>query len=201
MSTALDLINQARRLLADYDDKSFSDDAMLAYLNEGAKRFAAETHCCQIVKDYTFTGATTAFSVFENNPVDEVLSIVQILVKSADGSYFLPKAPITETKNHLPQSETMPTRYSVFGKLILLDTYAGKTISVPTSVFFTYIPKTLNSTDDIVLIPGEWEQALVRYMVFCAHLSMRDAGLANGAYEEYKALAAQAAALTIAKVN
>ena len=189
MTTAAAIITQARRLLADKNDNSFEQSDLLAYLNEGCQRFAVETHVCQFIVNYTITNSQLTFDTLkdEDADIEEILQIGKVELISENGSTFLPLAPMWEKKTRLAAGITTPTRYSIFADSIIFDTYSGETLSLDANIYLTYKPSAL-TTEGEIKIPSEWEEAIVKYIVFCAALSVRDSGNAAGAFEEYSQL-------------
>ena len=189
MTTASAIITQARRLLADKNDLSFEQVDLLAYLNEGCQRFAVETHVCQKILAYTATASQLTFDTLsgEDASIEEVLQVGKVELVSATGSTFLPFSPMWEKKTRLAAGTTTPTRYSIFADSIVFDTYSEETLSLPIQVYLTFKPVSV-VIDANILIPSEWEEAIVKYVVFCAALSVRDSGNAAGAFEEYSQL-------------
>jgi len=205
--TGTNIIEMAQRLLVDMDDDAYGND-MLSYLNEGCRRFANETHCCQAVVNVSVSGQSVTFSdiVAAINgaygaSAEAVLFIGKVIPNT--GTYWtpLPKAPVSEMKAHLSDATTTPTRYSVFAEAIYFDTEPGVTLNFTATIYCSYSPVDLSAVGDSLLIPDEWAQAIVKYIVFCCHMADRDAGLGNGAYQEFDAIKQAAANLFISQIE
>lgn len=196
--TAQNVITLAQRFMVDIDDDAYNDSGqpMLAYLNEGQKRFAAETHCCQSIQDISVTDYDTityaALTTAVGATAEGVLFIAKVLPKTGDNWKPLPKALMSEMKAFLATDVTTPTRYSLFAEKVLFDTEPGTTLSFTAKVFFSFIPADIIATANI-LIPDEWVQALVKYIVFCCRVTDRDGGMARDAYAEFEVIKQAAA--------
>ncbi len=196
-TTVAQCIADARRLLADTYDEAFEAADLLAYLNEGMRRFAAETHVCQGSVTKTVTSSPVALSTLTEDQADEdeVLIVAKIELTDGTDRIPLPKAPIYEMKT---RTGTTPTRYMLFDQAIHFDVVG--TVSITFTAYYSYIPTRLLSTDSLPFA-DEYAPAMVRYMVYCAHLSMRDAGMANGAFSEYQELRQLAVSNVAARVG
>ena len=196
--TAAEVIASARAILADTYDEAFNATDLLDWLNEGQQRFAAETHCCQKITTKAVTSPTTAFSTLlsAEDTVQELLLIGR--VERSDGS-VLPKAPLTESKTKQASGVVIPTRYSVFADTLILDLVSDPAENL--TVYYSYVPVKITNTATVLTIPDQYEGAIVKYIVFCGHLQMRDAGLANGAFGEYELIKNQAVNLTALRAN
>jgi len=206
--TANNIMDMAQRFLVDIEDDAYRDTStsqpMLSFLNEGQRRFAAETFCCQTIVDLssvttkTITYATLAAAIAD---ALGILFVVKVEVPDSTVSPFLPKAPISEMKNTLAVTTLIPTRYTLFGEEIVFDTHESATLALSdVNVYCVFSPNDVIATDNI-LIPDEWAQALVHYIVYCCRILDRDAGLANGAFAEYEAMRVQAAQLYRAQME
>jgi len=205
------VITMAQRFLVDTEDNAYSvgtsDDTndMLNYLNEACRRFAAETHCCQGIVTVSVTAQNITFATIlaelGSSIVEQVLYITKVMPKTGTNYTPLPKAPISEMKALLASTVTTPTRYSVFAESIYFDTHPDTVLAFNATVSCSYVPKDLTSTDEYILIPDEWVQAIVKYIVFCCRIADRDAGLANGAYQEFEAIKQAAAAVNISQIE
>ena len=196
MTLASSLITEARHFLADISDNAYSDTAMLSYLNEACSRFATETHCNQAIVDYTATTNKVTYAqlldILTTAVAKKILFAVKVEISVAAGNQFLPKALLSEMKDKLPATTLVPTRWMSFAEAVYFDLAPSVSASNAISVYCSYIPAALSSTASEVAIPVQWHHALVRYLMFCAHLADRDAGLANGAFAEYEAVRQQA---------
>jgi hypothetical protein len=184
----------AQRLLVDIDDDAYLDN-MLTYLNEGQRRFAAETHCCQAIADVSVSDNVLAYSsiVSEITGAEKVLYVAKVQLNSGTQYTFLPFAPLSELKTLPTTATTTPTRYTTFAEQIVFDLHPSATISFDTTIFCSYVPSDLSSGANLI-IPDQWVQAVVQYIVYLCRVSDRDAGLANGAWSEYETIRANAAA-------
>ena len=194
-----DITTMAQRLLIDIDDDAYLDN-MLSYLNEGQRRFASETHCCQAAADVTVSDNSLPYStiIAQISGAAKVLYVAKVQLNSGTQYSFLPKAMTTEMKTLPLSTTTTPTRYSLFAEQIFFDLHPSATISFNTTIFCSYIPSDLTAGQNLA-IPDQWVQAIVQYIVYCCRVSDRDSGLANGAFGEYEAIRAQAAAFYIAQ--
>lgn len=195
--TTSDITTMAQRLLVDIDDDSYLDN-MLTYLNEAQRRFASETHCCQAIADVTVSDNVLAFSSIasEITGAAKVFYVGKIQLNSGTQYSFLPKASVTEMKTLPVSTTTTPTRYSLFAEQIVFDLHPSATISFDTTIFCSYIPNDLTDGQDLI-VPDQWVQAIVQYIVYLCRVADRDAGLANGAFSEYEAIRANAIAFYI----
>jgi len=189
-----DIFTMAQRLLVDIEDDAYLDN-MLQYLNEAQRRFATETHCCQAAVDVTVTDNSLPYTTISAliSGSDEILYVAKVQLNSGTNYSSLPKASMTEMKNLLASTITTPTRYSLFAEQIFFDLHPSATISFGATIFCSYVPTDLTAGQDLV-IPDQWVQAMVHYIVYCCRIADRDTGLANGAFGEYEAMRAQAAA-------
>jgi len=192
--TAQSIITMAQRLLLDVDDDAYADD-MLSYFNEWQRRFASETHCCLEEKEVAVTSNLVSFSTIAASitGADELLHIFRLRYDSGTQYAFLPKAKITDQKDLPATTVTAPTRFWLFGKKLIFDLHPSATISFNATVSCSYTPDDL-ALGDTTLIPSQWAQAGVKYLEYCARVTDRDAGLANGAFAEYEAIRLAAAA-------
>ena len=203
LATPVNLIAQARRLLADSNDESYEDADLLAFLNEGCQRFASETHVCQTITEVPVTSSKILFSeiVAENSKVEKVLQVVKIEVIDTAGDYFLDFSPTLEKTVRKELASTDPDRYSIFASSIIFNTNTAATLDLTMNIYHSYKPiEVTNSAVDIA-IPAEWEQAIVKYIVFCGLIMVRDSGGANGAFAEYAELRTAAIANVIARMG
>lgn len=201
MSTANAIITQARRLLSDANDMSFEQSDLEAFLNEGMQRFAAETHVCQ--KIYLKSGITASlipFSDLITTGIDEVLQVTKIQLIDGAGDPFLTQSPLMEKTERLAAGITTPDRFTLFADSIILNTAVDQTLSLSLNVYFSYKPSEITDFTATIPIPVQWEQALVKYIVFCGMLMIRDSGGANGALAEYDELRQTAAKNVIARM-
>ena len=195
----------AQRLLVDVSDDAYLDN-LLSYLNEGCRRFASETHCCQAIVDMnTNTSNEMAFSsIATAASAAKILYVAKIRLDEVDGTAktapaYLPKASMSEMKDLPTTSTTAPTRYSLFGEKVIFDLHPSATLDFDVTVYCSYIPSDLTSDNDTIVIPDQWISAIVQYMVYCCRVADRDSGLANGAWGDYEAVRTQAAAFYIAQ--
>jgi len=205
---ASEVIEMAQRFLVDTEDDAYSAD-MLSYLNEACRRFATETHCCQALTTVGVTGQILPFDTILSGInsslqiAHELLYIIKAIPYIGDNYTPLPKAPISEMKACLSSSITIPTRYSVFAEKIHFDTHPNTVLDFNMSVLCSYVPVDIEpgSEDSNILIPAQWVQAIVKYIIFCCRIADRDAGLANGAYQEFEAIKLQAANVNISQLE
>ena len=211
--TAAQVITQAQRFLIDIDDAAYSDD-MLTYLNEGCRRFASETHCCQsYVLISNITDSSIPYLVIRNaidtiitpGSTEGILFVSKVLPMLGDNWTPLPKAPMSEMKAFLATDVTIPTRYFLYAEAIHFDVEEGVSMNSGAGISFrlwcSYIPADLTATSDLLIIPDEWVHAIVKYMVFCCHIADRSAALANGAYAEFEAIKQAAANVYISQIE
>ncbi len=202
--TGTQVKTMAQRFLVDIDDDAYSAD-MLSYINEGCRRFASETHCCQAQADMLVIANTIAYTAIAStigaSIAEQVLFVSKVLPQVGDKWTPLHKAPLSEMKSLLATEITTPTRYSLFAESVYFDTEPGVTLSFTASVFCSYVPVDLSAIGGTILIPEEWIQAIVKYVVFCCHIANRSAGLANGAYAEFEAIKQQAARVYMAQLE
>jgi hypothetical protein len=192
--TAAEIINIADRLLVDIDDDAYSDD-MLSYFNEWQRRFATETHCVQKITDVTASLGFASYSRIADE-IGSTRDIVHVFqVQLVTGSVYLPKANISDLRTLPGTSVSTPTRYWIFGKRIILDVDPSIMALQRLEVKVSTVPADLTSVDQETQIPDEWAQAGVQYLCYCARLSDRDAGLANGHFADYDSIRMQAALL------
>jgi len=193
--TGQDIITMAQRLLIDIDDDAYEDD-MLSYFNEWQRRFATETHCCLEEQEVAITDNSVAFSTIAAliSGADELLHIFRVRYDGSTQYSFLPKASIADQKDLPVVATATPTRFWLFGKKLIFDLHPSATISFTSTVSCSYTPDDLASAGETTLIPSQWAQAGVKYLEYCARVSDRDAGLANGAFAEYEAIRLAAAA-------
>lgn len=209
--TATNIIEIAQRELLDPDDDAYNDASgqpMFAFLNEGQKRFASETHCCQAVVDISVTAQTityaaivTAINAITGLSAEGVLFVSKVIPDIESKQVPLPKAPVSEMKALLASTVTTPTRYSCFAEAIRFDTHPDTTLDFTATVYCSFIPTDLSVVGDSILIPDEWMMGLVRYVQYCCRVTDRDAGLANGTYEEYETIKEAAARVFIAQIE
>lgn len=199
MATGSDLITQARRLLVDVSDESYSDAELLSYLNEAIARFAAETHCKQKLLTMTATGNAVTFAdILADSEISslaqEIIAIGKIMLSDGTNYNFLPKAPLSETGSLQAATGETPTQYTLFGDSIIFDLDPSVSgLSNTIQIYCSYVPVEIAAGDDVP-IQVEWHFLLVKYIEFCARVVMRDAGQANGAlniYENGKVKAAE----------
>jgi hypothetical protein len=201
--TGTQVIAMAQRFLVDIDDDAYGDD-MLSYLNEACRRFGSETHCCQKVVDVAVTAQTIPFTDIVSAigaSAEQVLYVSKVILKTGTNYTPLPKAPVSEMKALLISTTTTPTRYSLFAESIIFDTHPDTTLSFTATIYCSFVPTDLAQEGDSILIPDEWVQAIVKYIVFCCRIADRDAGLANGAYQEFENIKQAAANVFIAQVE
>lgn len=196
--TGANVITMARRFLADSIDKAHLDADMLAYLNEGQKRFSSETHCCQKVVDISVTAQTITYAAIKSaigSDAEEVLSVLKVIPKTGDNYTPLPFAPISEMNPLLISTTTTPTRWGHFAEAVYFDTHPDTTLSFTARVKCSFVSADLSAVGDNIITPDEWVQALVKYIEFCCRIAERDANGANGAYDEFEAIKQSAAAI------
>jgi len=189
--------------LADNNDTSFDADDMLEWLNEGCQRFASETHCAQYISQLSAVSSSSiSFATIQGEYAyaKDVLQILKVEIIDTDGDWFLDFAPVFDKKTRLSTAETVPDRYSVFAETIILNTNSQASLSIDMNVYFSYVP-TVVEASHTVLIPAEWHHAIVKYIMFCAFLSTRDMGAANGSFEEYDEIRKTAQANVFARIG
>ena len=204
MTTPAHIILQARRLLADSNDNSYVEADLLAFLNEGCQRFASETHVCQAITALTATSSKVLFSeiVAENtSDLEEVLQVVKVEVVDAAGDYFLDFSPTLEKTTRKTQDDIAPDRYALFADSIIFNTNTVATLDLDLNIYHSYKPTEVAISAADIAIPAEWEQAIVKYIVFCGLIMVRDSGGANGALSEYAELRETAKANVIARMG
>lgn len=210
--TVANILTQAQRFLIDIDDDAYRDTTthqpMLDYYNEAVRRFASETHCCQGVADISVTAQSVTYAAIAaaiasaySVSVEQVLYIVKVLPQTGDNWTPLHKAPISEMKALLATGVVTPTRYSTFAEAIYFDTEPGTTLSFTATVSCSFIPADETDVTQDTLIPNEWIQAIVKYIVFCCRITDRDSGIANGAYQEFEAIKQAAANVFISQIE
>lgn len=196
MATVTNLITDVRYILLDSDDQAYTNDMLLSYYNEAADRFAAETHCMQgqiDITDHTANKITYASLLATLGTGQKILLPIRVELDNSSGDTPLVKAAFFQMKDKLPASTTTPTRWSLFGEVLYFDldpSVSGADFDF--TVYASYIPSQLTSVDSTILIPAEWHTAIKKYMIFCARLQARDAGLASGAFAEYEKIRTEA---------
>lgn len=201
--TGTNVATKAQRFLADISDDAYIDD-ILSYINEGQKRFASETHCCQKHVDVAVTAQTIPFTdivTAMGSDAENVLYVVKLTPKI--GSLYAPlhKAPMSEMKTLLAAATTTPTRYSIFAESVIFDTHPDTTLSFTITIDCSFVPVDLAALSNNIIIPDEWVHALVKYVVFCCRIQDRDAGLANGAYQEFETIKQHAANVFMSQIE
>ena len=209
--TVTQILTMAQRFLVDIDDDGYRDTTthqpMLDYYNEAVRRFAAETHCCQGRVDIAVTAQSITFAALTSALVSagysasQVLYIVKLLPQTGINYTPLPKAPMSEMRALLVSATTAPERYSVFAESIYFDTHPDTTLSFTATISCSFIPTDASDVTTATLIPDEWVQAIVKYIVFCCRVTDRDSGLANGAYQEFEAIKQAAANVFISQIE
>lgn len=200
---ASEVITMAQRFLVDIEDNAYEAN-MLSYLNEACRRFASESHCCQSVIDVNVTSQAVAYASVVaaiGETAEQVLYIVKVIPKTGTNYTPLSKAPISETKALLVSDVVIPTRYKTFAESIYFDTHPDTVLNFTVTILCSFVPKDLAADTENILIPDEWVQAIVKYIVFCCRIEDRDAGLANGAYQEFEAIKQSAAAVFISQIE
>ena len=201
-----DVLTMAQRFLVDVDDAAYKDSSdnqpMLDYFNEGCRRFSAETHCCQAIKDVSVTAQSITHAVIISaigSAAQGIVTIAKVTPKTGTNYEPLPKAPMSESKALLAAAVTTPTRWSHFAEAIYFDTHPDTTLSFDATIACSYITADLASVAADILIPDEWVQAIAKYIVFCCRITDRDAGMANGAYAEFEEIKKAAALVYISQ--
>lgn len=193
-----EVITMARRFLIDSADKSHTDADMLAYTNEGQKRFSSETQCCQAVVDVTPSANPITYAQIVSaigSSAEQILSIVKVTPKSGDNYTPLPFAPVSEMKELPVSATTAPTRWNNFAEVVRFDLHPDTAYTTVTRIECSFTTADLSAVGDTILTPDEWIQGLVKYVEFCCRIAERDAGGANGAYAEFEAIKLAAAAI------
>ncbi len=205
--TVSDILTMAQRFLVDLDDDAYRDTTthqpMLDFYNEGARRFAAETHCVQAVVDVSVTTQKISYAAIVSAigaTAEQILYISKVIPKVGTNQVPLPKAPVSEMRALLASTITTPTRYSLFAEAVRFDTHPDTVLSFDVTVYCSYVPVDLVVTASI-LIPDEWAQAIVKYIEFCCRVTDRDGGLANGAYDQFDVIKQAAANLFISQIE
>jgi len=206
--TIADILTMAQRFLLDIDDDAYRDTSshqpMLDYYNEAVRRFSSETHCCQAVVDVAVTAQTITYASIVSAigaSAEQVLYIIKIIPKTGTNYTPLPKAPVSEMRALLASTVTTPERYSIFAEKIRFDTHPDTTLSFTATIYCSFVPVDETDTSQNTLIPDEWVQAIVKYIVFCCRITDRDSGIANGAYAEFEAIKQTAANLFISQIE
>lgn len=199
MSTAAStIIANARRILQDTYDQAFADADLLAWLNESQSRFARETHVCQKATAVTIAASPYALSGLVASPVAEVLMVQKVLLTTP--GTWVPRAEMGESRTLQASTETTPKCFWEFGGELYLDLSAtGMTLAA--KLFYSYVPTALATTAATLGTDARWDDAHVNYLLYRAYLQQRDAGLANGALNEFSAIAAQTKALTLGRAS
>jgi hypothetical protein len=200
--TGTDVVEVAQRLLVDIDDEAYSDD-LLDYLNEGSRRFAAETHCCQAAEEITIEANYVDYTSLAalSDEADSVLFVPKMVYLDNDNPFDLDKASLFSHKSLPDQSVTTPTRFWCFGKKVFFDLNENATISFNILAYFSYIPSALSALTENIKIPDAWMMALVNYIAYCCHIADRSAGLANGFFDQYEKIKTQAAQIYTADAS
>jgi len=177
-TTASTLNDQIRRRLADYSDEAYSNNLLIAAMNEGVGVFAPATGCCQAIHNFTSgTGSTVALSGLTN-----VKFINVYAVEYASGK--LDFAPRYEAAKWVPAAGT-PTGWSVWGATLYLDAIATLSSTDDIDVSYTYVPDDMTTTSSNIGIPDKWLPAIKAYARYYIHDMNRETGLADRAWAEF----------------
>lgn len=205
-TTPQTIVETVRRYMADNaSNTNFSDAVLVDWLGEAMTRFSSETHCCQKVTDVTFTNNYYAYSTLASGAgVKDIVLVTKVQLNTGTRYSFLPKASINDHKDLLASTTTTPTRWWLFAKSVYIDihpTLSDQSIGI--TLYYSYIPNdpSSGSMSTAIDFPDRWVPALVKYVMYCAYISQRDAGLANGAFSDYESLREQAASLSIAEAS
>jgi hypothetical protein len=182
--TAQNVCDMASRELVDLSDTAYLSD-MVEYINEGIRRLATNTHCCQELLDYDLTGYRLTFSTIkgEFSTVESVLTIASVYFAPSNQYLLLHKDDTVSGADFAASTQTTPSRWKQFGSSIIFD---ATMTAMSLRVLFSYIPKMLTVRTETIPMPDECINALAKYVVYCARLSDRDAGLANGAFADFE---------------
>lgn len=202
-----EVISMAQRRLVDTaDDAYLSTESgvtdALDYLNEGSKRLALGTLCCQEVSLATITQTSipTAFSdiaaTHSSSDALSVISVYKIELLNTTTSQYEPlrKANFFEMRNIPVAATLIPTRWSIFAEKLYWDLYPGVTTSFNVYLYFSYVPIRITDASVAIKVPDMCAPALAKYVEFCCRVSDRDAGLANGAWQEFESMRLELAA-------
>ena len=194
--TGTQISTLAARELVDTDDGAYTDD-MLDYINEAIIKVSSETHCCQdiYIASDSDIGDTLSLSTIEadSTEVRQILVVPKILYKvnnGTDNMYRNVAKDQFEANHDYDLSNAIPTRYRLFARKLMFDANINFEADGYTSdqlhVFYSYIPSAISALSNYIQMPVIAKNAIAKYVVYQCRLADRDAGLANGAFEEYE---------------
>lgn len=191
MSKISELITKVRYRLVDISDESYSNAALMAFINQGANIFALKTGALQY-KDDISVSAGQQYAYFDYSGL--AANPITVFAVWHEGLPLV-FAEFEDMKDIVPTSGT-PTVWSTWGETILLD----KTLLTGDAliVFYTHTPVVATAvTDDFeartgVAFPAKWEDAIVAYAAYRARSADRETGLADRAMAEFNDAVMQA---------
>lgn len=195
MSTYLEVINQARRLLADSADQAYNEQELLAFANEGVARFAVLTQACVDYNTITPSSRFVSKSNILKTGQQDIVCIWRVLALQGGQQYILPQAAVADSK--LRQSS--PTRWLMTASGILLDSTTIPS-SLQLELIYSFLPIPATSANAALPVPVQWMTAIVSYTAACAALQSKDVGLANGFMEQFNGYVGAAKVSTSASV-
>ena len=190
MSTGLTLLTRARDRLSDATDQSFDDTTLMRYANDGAKEFTSTTGVQQATTTIDTNGVKSTFSISSSAPT--FINVFQVHYAEIPLDF----SPRNEIGIRWGASVGTPSAWSIWTKTLYLDLIpTAATGSNAITIFFTRTPTVMDESDtsSTFNFPGEWEYAIISYIVYRALDSMREGVLADRARQEFD-IARQAAA-------
>jgi len=182
MATADDLILDVRQRLSDVSDEAYGDALLIQFQNEGIKHFCITTGCLQYVDNIT-SGATISALSLRNELTYDFINIYGV----AYASTALDFAPRYEAVKWNPASGT-PTGWSVWGRILYFDTIITLSTTNDIDIWYTYIPAAMTAISSTFPLDAKYEPAIAAYVAYRVRDMLRDATLAERAYNEYQSV-------------
>lgn len=197
MSTAQNLIDQARRRLIDSTDQSFDDASLIDWANQGADEFTSRVAVLQASDTINTDSSNSTFDISSDltRPVN-VFNVQYAGLALA----FTPRMQITVVWG---DTVGTPVAWSIWKKTLYFDVIpTTATGSDALTVFYARNPTKMSTSDTGATFdfPVEWDYAIVAYMVYRALDSIREGALASRARTEFDTALASAAEIVSASV-
>lgn len=197
MSTAQNLLDQARRRLIDSTDQSFDDASLIDWANQGADEFTSRVAVLQDSGTINTDSSNSTFDI--SSELTRPVNVFQVQYAGL-ALAFTPRPQITVVWG---STVGTPVTWSIWKKTLYFDVIpTTATGSNALTVFYARNPTKMSTSDTSATFdfPVEWDFAIISYMVYRALDSIREGALASRPRAEFDTALASAAEIVAASV-
>ena len=192
-------LNATRRLLHDANGRAFSTVDLTAYINQGRKKLAIDTHCLRSLEDVSLTISTESFVVSaltsKAERVYDVKNLTLIIGSQRQVMAWFAWTDFNARFRPWTVNESRPTCWAFYGtspatQKIYVQPVPDQSYTAQMDCFYIPVDLVDDSTVDELSYP--FDEAVPYYAAYLAKSMEQSAGEAQGFLQSYAMTAMQA---------